>query len=417
MLPDGTFRGLLLLLVSGVSAGIVLPPTNLTVSCDNLNVIASWQYSRQQPNTRFIVHFKGLARNDKKETTDHHVDLSQFVWESAERYMEVHYVSVIAILGENQSEPVRSQTFSFNELRTSHIKCKLAFPPVDLEVDDSEATVSFKNPFYYYRELQQAVGKGAAIFEFNVTTADGKNVTGTCPVDQKKCRCEITYPEDMEKCVTLRGRLFDSKGIRYIEVFNETGPICPDTTTAPHIILLLVLLIVTSMVVIGIIVSICLTKSWTMKKEEPSIPDFLMPGQDIKKPYFTVPENDYSTVILMGKPRKNLSVSSEEDDNLQDSKDGSEVHVPDSNYGEGGLLENSSQQLELGCSRSDDDSADDSVKTEIFMIDMEEEKDEEKETGEDEEKEHEEERSPYDSPQNLQLNMGNGDTGKGYQKR
>ncbi|NP_001347801.1 interferon gamma receptor 1 isoform 2 precursor [Labrus bergylta] len=370
MLPGGAFRALLLL-VSGVSAEIVLPPTNLTVSCNNVNVTASWQASRQQPNTRFRVHFRG---EENQETTDHRFDLSQFVWRSEERYMEVHSVSVTAILGGNQSETVESETFTFNEFKTSHIKCKLVFPPVDLKVNDSIGTVTFRNPLHFYRELQQVVRK----FEFDVTTRDGKMVTGTCLGDQKNCQHEITYPEDVNQCVTLRGRLYDRKGIRYVE-FNETCPICPETTSDIHVILLIVLLLVTFTVVSVIIVFICLTKSWTFKKDEPNLPNVLKPHTDIRKHCFT--RNDYiqkynAVILIKNKPSETPSVSYEDDDdNLQGSNDGSDVHYQYGCYRDGRCLENRNQELE--CSRSDDDSADDSVKTE--------------------------ERSPYDSPHILLL--------------
>ncbi|XP_060905133.1 interferon gamma receptor 1 [Labrus mixtus] len=396
MLPGGAFRALLLLLVSGVSAGIVLPPTNLTVSCNNVNIMASWQSSRQQPNTRFRVHFKGAAGEEKKETTDHNFDLSQFVWRSEERYMEVHSVSVIAILGGNQSEPVQSETFTFNEFKTSDMKCKLDFPPMDLKVDDSNGTVTFRNPVHFYRELRQAVGK----FEFDVTTTDGKMITGTCLADQENCQREIT---DVDKCVTLRGRLYDGNGICYV-VFNEAGPICLDTTSEKkkptdqgrdiHVILLIVLLLVIFTVVSVIVVSICLTKSWTFKKDEPSLPNVLKPYTDIRKQYFT--GNDYiqkysAVRLIKNKPSKSPSISSGDDDNLQGSNDGSDVHYQYGCYRDGRCLENRNQQPELECSRSGDDSADDSVKTE--------------------------ERSPYDSPQILLLDMGNRATDKGSEKK
>lgn len=39
----------------------VPPPTNVAVSCQNLKVTVSWEYSQQQPETSFRVHIKGAT--------------------------------------------------------------------------------------------------------------------------------------------------------------------------------------------------------------------------------------------------------------------------------------------------------------------------------------------------------------------
>ncbi|XP_041642258.1 interferon gamma receptor 1 [Cheilinus undulatus] len=416
---DGAFTALLVL-IGGVSAGIVPPPTGLTVSCENLNVTARWRYLRQDPNTRFRLHISGDAWDYTNETSDHHYDLTPFVWKSEEHYMGVHSVNVTAILGENQSRPVASGTFTFNDLRTANIKCQLAFPPVDLKVDDLEATVTFTNPFHFYPELK-LVKK--PYFEFWVTTVNGEK-RGECLERQKTCLLGFLLPEDEDQCVTLKGRLYN--GIVHFLVFNETGSICLDTPADFHGILLIFLLLGVFIVVSVITACICLTKSWTFKKEEPGLPTSLNPPADLKKQFFTQKEEDYSAVVLIeNTPMKSSSMSSE-DGGLPASGDESEAEGLLGSvgpYADGNCLENSDQQLEPGDSR-EDNSGDDSVKTEIILIDVEEggeedkrEEKEEKENvdwlwegegrEEEEEEEEETERSPYDSPHNLPI----------YQKR
>uniref|UniRef100_UPI0037E92AD8 interferon gamma receptor 1 n=1 Tax=Semicossyphus pulcher TaxID=241346 RepID=UPI0037E92AD8 len=399
MLLAGAFT-VLILVVSGVSTGIVLPPTNLTVSCHNLDVTARWEYSRQQPQTRFRVHIRGAAGEYQNETTYHHFNLSHFVWKSEERYREVHVVTVTAVLGGEQSKPVQSNTFTFSDSRPAELKCKLPFPPVDLKVDDSEASVTFRNPLHFYRQLQQAEKLDSVSFEFDVTTADGKSVTHTCPVDQENCQREVLFPEDGEKCVTLRGWLYNINVGRNV-AFNETGPICPDTSADVLVIVFVVLLSSVALIITVITICICLTKSWTIKKNEPIPPMSLRPVLVHREKYCTVPEEDFSVVRLVENPPPRSPSVSSDDDDLQGGGDGSNVKHPDGCYADGGLLENSHQELEAGYSREDDDSANDSVKTECVTIDLEEEEDQQEE----------EERSPYDCPHNLQFDEDDGNMG------
>ncbi|XP_034544463.1 interferon gamma receptor 1 [Notolabrus celidotus] len=404
---DGAFRVLLipLVLMIGAAAEIVLRPSNLTLSCDNFNVTASWKYSRQHPNTRFKVLVQRDNNDSEHETADQHFDLSPFIWKSKESYMEVHSVSVTAMLGENQSQPVQSKTLTFNSLRPADIKCKLAFPPVDLKGDGLGVTVTFRNPLNFYKDLQKA-GESGAYFWFNVTTAGGNSVTGTCLVNQEKCQREISFSEGEEKCVTLRGQLYDQIGARYVK-FNETAPICfEDSTDFPEMILLAILLSATFIIVILIITAICLTKSWTMR-EVKILPSSLKLSKDCRTQYHVPHEEDFSAVVLIDNTTcKSPSVSSEEED-LQDDRDGSGARGTDVGYKEGAMLESSNQEsetetlyssrggksqinqgLEYSSSSTDDHSADDSVRTE-----------------EEEVEEEEEEVSPYDCPHNLLDNI------------
>lgn len=58
------------------------------------------------------------------ETTDHQYDLSPFVWESEERYMDYYVVTVTAIQGGVLSEPVKSKSFTFNRLKPATMECE-----------------------------------------------------------------------------------------------------------------------------------------------------------------------------------------------------------------------------------------------------------------------------------------------------
>ncbi|XP_031158575.1 interferon gamma receptor 1 isoform X2 [Sander lucioperca] len=159
---------LVLLLSRAAATAYVPPPTNVTLSCLNLHVAVTWDYSEHGPQTRFIVQIEGSeGKPYQNETTDHRYNLSDYIWASEKRYMDLHYVTVTAVEGGNQSEPVTSETLSFNDLKTVKIKCELDFPPVDVYEKDSGATVSFRNPLHYYSQLKHAVKTDATIFKFS----------------------------------------------------------------------------------------------------------------------------------------------------------------------------------------------------------------------------------------------------------
>lgn len=102
-------------------------------------------------------------------------------------------------------------------------------------------------------------------------------------------------------------------------------------------------------------------------------------------------ETEISAVRVTDEPCKKPSVSTEEENDPYEDL-------------QRGLLEGSNQELEAAGlmpkgHRTDDDSADDSERTECVFMDSEE---------------GEEERSPYDCRQNLQMDMGDGDMVTGY---
>ncbi|XP_075948136.1 interferon gamma receptor 1 [Anarhichas minor] len=393
----------LLLLISGVSA--VLSPKSVKLSCQNLNVSVSWEYSEQKPETSFRVHVGGSAGHLVSDTTEHQYDLSHFIWASEERYFGFHYVTVTAKEGGNQSESIPSRTFTFNHLKTAEISCKLDFPPVDLIENESGATVSVMNPLQFYRELKQAAKSDSAKFKFTVSSNYGDSQEA-CTARDKICKLSISFPEGAKKCVkTLKGWLFDGIGDRYVE-FRETGPLCASKSTEVHVQLLIILLVVFAIVISVIIIVICKLKAWTLMVQpeptpeptpEPKLISLQLNHKEGDLRYARVSRTHISPVTLT-----DPSVSSgekEEEVDLQDSGVDSRRRLLASPYAEGGLSE--------GYGRGED-SADDSDKTEIVSMDLEEEVEVEGEG---------EGQSGYDCSHICQVDMGNGDMATCYTER
>ncbi|XP_068177298.1 interferon gamma receptor 1 [Antennarius striatus] len=262
---------LVFVLISGVSSVSVLPPTKVNVSCANVHVTVSWEYGNHQPQTSFSIDVRGVVGQSVWRTTDHHFDLTPFIWTSENYYMDNFYVTVRAIQGENQSEPVKSKTFTFNHVKTTDIICKLDFPPVALKTMESGATVNFKNPFHYYKELQPALKPGTASLRFSVSTDGGDEDFG-CALNEENCKHDITYPSE---CITLSGMLLDRIGVGQV-LFRKTGRVCIPESTEVHILVPVILLSTVITLVIVAAVVICKVKTSIKKPQSP--PTCLLPN-------------------------------------------------------------------------------------------------------------------------------------------
>ncbi|XP_069023853.1 interferon gamma receptor 1 [Embiotoca jacksoni] len=258
-----------LLLIGGVSAVFVPPPTNLTLSCQNLQTTVRWDYSKQHPETRFRVNIIAFSSLDEAETTDHHYDLSHFVWKS-EHYMDYLYVTVTAVQGGNESAAVTSNSLSFNYLKTVHTTCYLDFPRVDVSVEKNRTAVTFRNPVRFYKELNGLLIKTPHDnnrFKFTVSlvgddTSRPEHFEGSCTFKESTCKLDV-FPKGRTVCVTLKGWLFTEEGRKQLE-FRETDRIFYSGSVGgvQEVVLAIILLSVLVLVVVLSVIAICWTKAW-----------------------------------------------------------------------------------------------------------------------------------------------------------
>ncbi|XP_042255827.1 interferon gamma receptor 1 [Thunnus maccoyii] len=417
MLLDGGFAALLLL-ITAVSAEKVPPPTNVTVRCQNLQITVHWEYSKQEPQTRFGVKILGTPEEGRKhenETTDHQYDLSNYIWESEKHYMGYNYVNVTAIQGGNQSVPVSSKSFTYKYEKTAHIKCELDFPPFNLTVKDSKATVRFENPLHYYKKLKRAIKQDAfqppPVFRFQVSINGTDFNNGYCRIEDHICTQAFSSIEGVN-CVKLRGQLFDGSGTGHVP-FRETEQICASELSDKaeldvYVMTLFILLAIFVLISIVIISIICKEKACTINDSLPKPLEW--PPESRPIGVSVASERDPSVVeLIIHRPKRSPSLTSEEEidlyGSLQDDNSAASDLQPLAGclYMERGLSESSNEDLGAARLRSeghrtDDDSLDDSVKTECVSLDSEEE-----------------ERSPYDCP-HTHMDMGDGDFVLGYNK-
>ncbi|XP_071359951.1 interferon gamma receptor 1 [Trachinotus anak] len=357
----GAFTALLLLVstLSAVTAA-VQKPTNVNLSCQNLKTTVTWDYSEDQPHTSFRVRAKSSAGHYEGETTDHQYDLSPFIWSSLDNYTAFHYVNVTAVQGGRESTPVTSKTLSFNQALPADIKCDLDFPPVSLTAGDSEFTVSFNNPFYFYEELNQATKPDHVYFAFTVSNSSADLGSADCKLGDKICRYDVSFSEGAEECVKLNGRLSDGNHVNLVR-FRETDRICASESAEIHMVTLTVLLFVFAFIIIAVAYGIYKMRARMLKLDRsPFVLDFES-GQSNVGCIQVSPErcervalvNQQSFPSCSSGPTEEESRSTEGED-YQSSSAGSDQNAP-SNYSDGALLEDSSQEQDPahGADRTD----------------------------------------------------------------
>ncbi|XP_030591924.1 interferon gamma receptor 1 [Archocentrus centrarchus] len=388
----------LLLLVGGVSALIVSPPANVNVSCQNVNVSVRWDYSTEESQTVFRGNIHPW--NCTFETTAHQYDLSNCIWKQEERYLKIMHVTIAAIRGGNQSKAVSSNTFSFNRIKTVETKCSLDFPSVEIKVDELMGTVGFKNPLYFYKELKQ-VNTDAATLDFKVSTTQG-SFKGSCSKEET-CKCDVSFHEGAEKCVTLTGMMFFRIGVEQME-FRKTPKICDHHKPRENfheIVLGVVLLSIVFLAILVLIACICKVQAWTMESFK-SLPKSLRTNEGGQPLVHKNPAGPDISSVHICDPHKSLPVSSgypNHSEDLQDSSAGSDCKSASClDMGTQHLDYSEPDMEDVGLisdrNSTDDDSADDSEKTECVSV--------------------EEVVSPYDCPHVLRLDMGNGEVATGY---
>ncbi|NP_001347806.1 interferon gamma receptor 1 precursor [Austrofundulus limnaeus] len=409
MLLRGAFT--VLFLLSGASSVIVPAPTNVTVSCQNVKTTVSWIYNKQQPDTTFKVTIQPEdSQPHVVYTREHSYELGSFVWQSQKLYMSFLYVTITAIQGGNQSEAVKSNSFSFNNLKTVHTKCFLDFPHVNLLMHEMKMSVTFQNPLSFYKELNSTVEGTSSEFTFDVILDEHK-FSGKCFVKDSYCKLDVKFSEGEDKCVSLTGHLLYNNGINFVS-FRKTHRFC--STEPPehdHGVNYLAVLLMSSFVLLicVMIILICKVKAWTTKTPDPpKILEWTVQANHTNV-HYTV--TAVMSPVSMYKPYKTSVIKTEVKcypESYHMSSSGSNSVPSDTHlYKETRRqLQDGNQELEAlglisGENRTDNDSAD--VQIECISVSSQEE-----ERGS---------ISPYDSPHFVLLDMGDGDMVTGYSEK
>ncbi|XP_037107327.1 interferon gamma receptor 1-like [Syngnathus acus] len=228
------------------------PPTNVTVNCTDTQGTVHWQYG-EEAHVRFLVDVGNSKSKPERNAVQEHFYncITARVWESLESAMDVHYVGVAAVVPDGRSSPQISTTFTYNSVKLAEVKCKLAFPDVDVKADDGSVIVSFRNPLHQNPQLRLAT-RGAATFRFNATY-DSRAVENSCHPHQNVCRANVTFPPGSAECVTLTGWVSDSGGGRL--EFGPSGRACVKRSSGrvPLLVVLTRVLVVAGLLICAVV--------------------------------------------------------------------------------------------------------------------------------------------------------------------
>lgn len=273
-------------------------PENVRIKCDDHRPMVSWD--SPQPGT-FTVKLSGSDRFST-QTEERELDLSEFVWTSAGQIFDYHFVTVTAQQGLNRSS--HSPSFSYNKLKTVDQYCSLRFPPLSLTTDGSQATLTFENPLYFYKELKALRNSGHKlkyIVSHNMHQQDEScEAERVCKVD-----VSVDVSEDALPCVNLSGVV--RRGGEVMVVTHQ-GPVCAEERPLPPELLWTVgavVFVVFVAVIVVLVFLICKFRVWSFDKTQ--IPQTLAQMPQTHRPPSTHrPDTVYSQVQILG-PRSQLS--------------------------------------------------------------------------------------------------------------
>ncbi|XP_061824784.1 growth/differentiation factor 10b [Nerophis lumbriciformis] len=197
----------------------VAPPINVTLHCGNLRNKVVWNYDSLPPGLRFRVDVSQLWGSNGTLWVDPphlQADVS-FLFDPDNDY----FLTVTAVLGENQSEPAPADGIDFSYYRNSPASqiCSLDLPPVTvLEQQDHSVLLSFQHPWLLYQQkLSSHSGSRKKkrheqpddllpVFKYDVTINQKQFADLSC--SERVCEKMLPVDPQQEKhCVSITGVL------------------------------------------------------------------------------------------------------------------------------------------------------------------------------------------------------------------
>uniref|UniRef100_A0A3Q1FZW0 Uncharacterized LOC110967655 n=1 Tax=Acanthochromis polyacanthus TaxID=80966 RepID=A0A3Q1FZW0_9TELE len=207
-----------------VVTALVEPPGNVTLHCHNLTNILKWDYNQLTPGVKFRVDiqpYKGAAENFLVEPSDLQAELPPLI-----DPREEFYVTVTAVMGEEESEPSPSDGLIFTYSQESLVekKCVVDLPSVNVTIQPhDQIEFRFEHPWLLYKKKLRGGGESKSkqrrshdalrserlpLFTYKVMVVNqGKQphsdyceervCTNTLPVDAAK----------KEHCLTINGEM------------------------------------------------------------------------------------------------------------------------------------------------------------------------------------------------------------------
>ncbi|NP_001347763.1 interferon gamma receptor 1 precursor [Takifugu rubripes] len=193
----------------------VEPPTNVTFFCHNLKNLLQWSYDELVPGLRFRVEIRSLESPKEDMWVDPpalQANISLNIDPSDDNML-----SVIAVVGQNESEPAPDNGITFSYSRESLVqqKCFLDFPTVNVNVDpDSNILFDFKHPWLLYgpslRRLKFRNKKSneQKIPEFSYGVKVNQNLDEQFECDTNVCKGKLPVDPGLDRhCLQVEGEM------------------------------------------------------------------------------------------------------------------------------------------------------------------------------------------------------------------
>ncbi|XP_073698228.1 interferon gamma receptor 1 [Garra rufa] len=197
----------LIVFQKSASEAVSLPsPTNVSIHCDSYGVEVRWKYPDLSQGVQFQVEVKDDYNIRNSNITQKlRLNISSLMFTTQyNRY----FVAVTAVRGGEESKPTLSDSFSYNILSTTNIKCFLDFPEIKLSPKDGKLHVQFANPLQLYRN-SPALRDLTDNLKYCIETEEENNDTcKTCEMTHNTCEMSIEFSKHRgEYCISLTGEI------------------------------------------------------------------------------------------------------------------------------------------------------------------------------------------------------------------
>lgn len=248
-----------------VHGDTVLPPTNVSLHCHNMQNTLSWMYDHSAPGLRFKVSVLATNSNSSTHWVDwpkKSVDLSKY---SVPEDNYVVFVSAVLGTGSSDEVPEEGIEYSYFKDSPATIKCSLDLPAVTVTTsEENHIDFSFPHPGLKYLTHRRSRRKksydsqsGLDLFEYNIMAINQESLKYVSKSDncaEEECKGEI-HVDDVEKshCLTISGemrKMSVQSTQKYCSVPKAPDGINPLAYAIPIVLLLVGGVLIVIMVVI-----------------------------------------------------------------------------------------------------------------------------------------------------------------------
>ncbi|XP_076599120.1 growth/differentiation factor 10b [Chaetodon auriga] len=308
-------------------AAHVEPPTDVTLDCRNLHNVVKWTYDQLLPALKFRVDILTMSRKPSQlwvNSPNLQADVS-FLSDPKDDY----YLTVTAVIGQNESDPAPLDGISFSYFMNSqvHQKCVVDFPPVNVTAQqDGSVLFSFMHPWVLYskpmsgkqpaihrkkKSHDAAASKWLAEFKYDVVVINQRELHQRFTCEESVCEETLAVDPAQEKhCLEVQGeieKILVQGTQQYCAQPEGTAPHGPNDYTYIYIIVVVVLALIAVVIILFMLYK---------KKTKPtsSLPNSMTFTSRLKQTFGVVEQSIFVPQVEPTSPTPLLSTPSEKED-------------------------------------------------------------------------------------------------------